>query len=199
MLSLVMLINRSGTMVIPFLSVYLTGTLGFSINQAGIILSCFGIGSMAGAILGGSATDRYGHFIVQTVSLIGGGILFMLLGFVSGFYAFIAMIMVLSVVYESLRPANASSVAGYAKPENVARAFSLNRMAINLGFSIGPALGGLLAAISYRWLFITDGAGCIIAGLYFFLYFRNRKGNPLPKHDHIHDTAPLLPAGLSFA
>jgi predicted MFS family arabinose efflux permease len=63
----------------------------------------------------------------------------------------------------------------YAKPENVSRAFSLNRMAINLGFSVGPALGGLLAAISFQLLFLADGITCIVAGLFFFLYFRNVK------------------------
>lgn len=173
-----MLINRSGTMVVPFLSVYLTDSLGFSVNQAGIILSCFGIGSMIGAVVGGSMTDKYGHFMVQTISLIGGGILFILLSSVSEFYLLLTGILLLSIVSESLRPANASSVAGYAKPENVARAFSLNRMAINLGFSVGPALGGILAALSYRWLFIADGTTCIMAGLFFFFYFRNMKGNP---------------------
>ena len=176
MLSVVMLINRSGTMVVPFLSVYLTSSLGFSVEQAGIILSCFGIGSMIGTFLGGSMTDRYGHFSVQIISLIGGGIMFIILAGIKSYYPLIAGIFFLSIISESLRPANASSVANYAKPENVARAFSLNRMAINLGFSIGPALGGLLAAISYRWLFITDGLTCITAGIFFFFYFRNRQG-----------------------
>ncbi len=164
-------------MVIPFLSVYLTGTLGFSIEKAGIILSCFGIGSMIGSFLGGSMTDRYGHFFVQVFSLIGGGLLFILLSEVTGYYSLIAGIIVLSIISESLRPANASSVASYAKPMNVPRAFSLNRMAVNLGFTVGPALGGVLAAISFRLLFITDGFTCIAAGIFFFIYFKNRKGD----------------------
>jgi predicted MFS family arabinose efflux permease len=136
---------------------------------------------MIGAFLGGSASDRYGHFIVQMVSLMGGGLMFILLSGVTGYYRLMIGIILLSIISESLRPANASSVAGYAKPENITRAFSLNRMAINLGFSIGPAIGGLLAAISYRWLFIADGLTCIAAGLFFFFYFRKRKGNPRQK------------------
>jgi predicted MFS family arabinose efflux permease len=178
MLAVVMLINRSGTMVVPFLSIYLTSSLGFSIDKAGIILTCFGIGSMTGAFLGGSLSDRYGHFIVQVTSLIGGGIIFILLSGITEYYKLLAGILILSVVSESLRPANSSSVASYARPENVARAFSLNRMAINLGFSIGPAVGGLLAAISYRWLFVADGVTCILAGLFFYFYFSGRKSNP---------------------
>jgi predicted MFS family arabinose efflux permease len=54
-------------------------------------------------------------------------------------------------------------------------------MAINLGFSIGPAIGGLLASIAYSWLFIADGTTCILAGIFFFIYFRNKKGYVPPK------------------
>lgn len=192
MLAVVMLINRSGTMVVPFLSVYLTDSLGFSVNQAGIMLSCFGIGSMVGAILGGTLTDRYGHFVVQTVSLAGGGIMFILLSSVTEYYSLLMGIFMLSAISESFRPANASSVAGYARPENVARAFSLNRMALNLGFSVGPALGGILAAISYRWLFIADGITSIAAGIFFFFYFRNMKGNPPRVHGHKSGYGPVF-------
>ncbi|MDZ7607285.1 MAG: MFS transporter [Cyclobacteriaceae bacterium] len=73
--------------------------------------------------------------------------------------------------------------------ENIARAFSLNRMAINLGFSIGPAIGGLLAGLSFKWLFIADGTTCIAAGIFFFFYFRNVKGHrPAERHAITEDT-----------
>jgi predicted MFS family arabinose efflux permease len=176
MLAVVMLINRSGTMVLPFLSIYLTSSLGFSVQQAGYVLSSFGIGSVVGSYLGGAISDRYGHFFVQFFSLIFSGILFILMSKVTEYFHLIAGIVVLSIIAESLRPANAASVSFYARPENVSRAFSLNRMAINLGFSIGPAIGGVLASIAYRWLFIADGTTCILAGIFFFIYFRNRKG-----------------------
>lgn len=175
MLGLVMLINRSGTMVLPFLGIYLTSALGFNLEQTGIILSCFGIGSMAGSFLGGWLTDKFGHFYVQFLSLVIGGIIFILLAN-EGYYQMAVGVLVLSTIAESFRPANTSSVSFYAKPENVSRAFSLNRMAINLGFSIGPAVGGLLAAISFKLLFVADGITCIAAALFFFIYFRNIKG-----------------------
>lgn len=195
MLAVVMLINRSGTMVLPFLSIYLTTSLGFSVQQAGYILSSFGIGSVIGSYLGGTFSDRYGHFFVQLFSLILSGILFFLLARVTEFYHLLAGIVILSIVAESLRPANAASVSFYAKPENVSRAFSLNRMAINLGFSIGPAIGGILASIAYRWLFIADGTTCILAGIFFFVYFRNRKGyepHKIPKVEGSRQAEPVL-------
>jgi len=52
-LSLVMFINRSGTMVVPFMTIYCTQQLNFSIVQAGFIMALFGGGSIAGAFSGG--------------------------------------------------------------------------------------------------------------------------------------------------
>lgn len=52
MLSIVMLINRSGSMVLPFLGVYMTDQLEFSIKESGIVLSFYGVGSVIGSWLG---------------------------------------------------------------------------------------------------------------------------------------------------
>src|SRR5688572_23492455 len=76
LLAVVMFINRSGAMVVPFLSVYLTESMGFTLRQAGILLSLFGVGSMCGTFLGGWLTDRIGHFKVQLGSLVFGGLWF---------------------------------------------------------------------------------------------------------------------------
>lgn len=177
MLALIMFINRSGSMVIPFMSIYLKDELNMSLTDAGILMAVFGIGSIMGSFLGGFLTDRIGHFKVQFISLITGGSMFFVLMFMKDFYSFLICILFLSTLLQMLPPANASSVSFYAKPENVTRAFALNRMALNLGFAIGPTMGGLIAAYSYDGLFIADGITCIAAGIVFWLYFRNKPGN----------------------
>lgn len=174
MLSLIMFINRCGTMVVPFLSIYLTASLGFTIEEAGYSLATFGVGSIIGTFLGGWLTDKIGNFKVQVFSLIGGGILFLIVLNLKTFTSFSIGIFFLSLISESLRPANAASVAHYAKPENITRAYALNRMALNLGFAIGPALGGFFAAISYKFLFVADGLTCMLSGIFFYFYFRNK-------------------------
>lgn len=181
MLSLVMFINRCGSMVIPFMSVYLTESLHFSLSQTRDVLVMFGFGSLIGSFLGGWLSDKIGHFYVQFLSLTIGGACFVGLSFVTTYEWLAISIFIVSMIYECLRPANASSISHYARPENVTRAFSLNRMAVNLGFSIGPVLGGILATISYQWLFWADGITCMTAGTLFYFYFRNRKGNELEK------------------
>lgn len=183
LLALIMLINRSGSMIIAFMGLYLKEELGFSLQETGSMIACYGIGSIVAAYLGGWLTDKIGHFKVQFFGLVLGGILCFVLMYMRDFYSFIITVFILAVVIDSIRPANATSVSFYAKPENITRAFALNRMAINLGFAIGPMVGGILAAISFKWLFIVDGATCIIAGVVFFIFFLNRKGNEKSKEE----------------
>lgn len=177
MLSIVMLINRIGAMVLPFLGIYMTTQLGFTLPQTGIVLSCFGIGAMAGSALGGWLTDQYGHFKVQLFSTLLSVPMFFLLSTLTTVVSLAIGVFVLSLITETFRPANSVSISVYAKPENITRSFSLNRMALNLGFSIGPALGGILAAISFKLLFYGNGIAAALAGLIFYFFFKNLKGN----------------------
>lgn len=175
MLSLVILINRTGAMVVPFLSVYMTQALGFSIKETGYVLSFFGLGAVTGSWLGGWLSDKFGFFRIQAISLFFIVPMYFILPELRTVESLAIGIFFLSVISDTFRPANSVAIAYYAKPENLTKAFSLNRMAINLGFSIGPALGGILASISYYWLFYGNALGSIIAGVVFYIYFNNRK------------------------
>jgi predicted MFS family arabinose efflux permease len=181
MLALVMFVNRVGAMVVPFLGIYMTESLHFSLRETGIVLSFFGFGSLTGSWLGGKLTDAKGHFKVQLGSLFLTVPLFFILPELKTAISLSIGVFVLSLIAESFRPANSVSIAYYAKPRNLTRALSLNRMAINLGFSIGPALGGLLAALSYNYLFYGNGITAMAAGLIFYFYFRSRRGHKIEK------------------
>ena len=174
MLALVMLINRSGSMVLPFLGVYMTAHLKFSIENTGIVLSFFGIGSVIGSWLGGFITDRIGEYKVQYLSLLLSVPLFCLIPLFKTEAGVALIILLQSIVSDSFRPANSVAITKYAKPENITRAFSLNRMAVNLGFSIGPALGGILSAISYDFLFYSNAFAALMAGLLYISFFYKR-------------------------
>ncbi|WP_288460737.1 MFS transporter [uncultured Chryseobacterium sp.] len=174
MLALVMLINRAGSMVLPFLGVYMTDHLKFSIENTGVVLSFFGIGSVIGSWLGGFITDRIGEYRVQYLSLLLSVPLFCMIPLFKTEIGVAAIILLQSIVSDSFRPANSVAITKYAKPENITRAFSLNRMAINLGFSIGPALGGILSAISYEFLFFSNAFTALVAGILYIVFFRKR-------------------------
>lgn len=186
MLALVMLLNRTGAMVIPFLAVYVTKELHFTKIEAGIVLSTFGIGSVIGSLLGGWLTDKIGSFRVQSFSLFLSAPIFALIPQFTTLNGIAGIILLLSIIAEAFRPSNSASISLYAKPENITRAFSLNRMAINLGFSFGPAMGGLLATISYSWLFYGNAVGAFVTGIVFYGYFRFRRKNR--KSLVIHET-----------
>lgn len=195
LLALVMLINRMGSMVIPFLGIYMSSELNFTKSQVGLVLGCFGIGSVCGSWLGGWLTDKLGNFKVQTMSLLLVIPLFLILPLFRTFEGLAGMIFILSLVADTFRPANSVSVARYAKPENITRAYSLNRMAVNLGFSIGPALGGFLAKFSYDWIFYGNAIAAGMAAVVFIYFFSNRKRNePTENNSPVLDTPKVATA-----
>lgn len=157
LLAFITFINRAGTMVIPFLSLYLTKSRGFSLEQVGWILTFFGLGSVAGSWLGGKLVDTIGHYKTMTGSLILSSVLFLLLQFPTTFWGICAGIFLVMMVADMFRPAVFVAISAYSKPENRTRSVTLIRLAINLGFSAGPALGGLIIATSgYSGLFWVD-------------------------------------------
>lgn len=166
LLSSVMLVNRSGTMVFPFMTIYLTQpSMGYSIGQAGAVIGIFGLGAVCGGWLGGRLTDRIGFHRVQLVTLTGGGLLFVLLGQMKSYPLICGCSFLLAVVNDSFRPANSTAIAAYSKEENRTRSFSLNRLAVNLGWAVGGAIGGILASINFHLLFWVDGTTNLLAAL----------------------------------
>lgn len=162
-------------MVLPFLSLYLKDELNLGIDDVAFILTMFGFGSLVGSYLGGHLTDKIGTFAVQFWSLLLTAAGFLVIAHLRSVTDLAISFFAITVISDSFRPANAAAVAKHAKPENLTRAYSLNRMAINLGFAIGPAVGGLLAAISYEWLFYVDAISCAAAAIVFALYFYKRR------------------------
>ncbi len=150
-------------MVLPFMTLYLTQRLGYKMSQAGFIMALWGVGSICGGFIGGRLTDKLGSYYIQLFTLIGGGLLFLVLGQMKEYLPICITTFILSFVNESFRPANSAAIAHYSKPENRTRSYSLNRLSINLGWAAGGALGGFIASKNYHLLFIIDGLTNIAA------------------------------------
>lgn len=170
LLSAVMLINRAGTMVLPFMTLYMTENQGESISRAGYVMTLFGAGAICGALIGGKLTDRFNFYYIQLFALLGGGIMFFVLGQVDSYPAICVCAFLLSTINEAFRPANAAAIAHYSSEKNRTRSYSLNRLAINLGWAFGGALGGFIASKSYDLLFIIDGCTNIAAAACLWLF-----------------------------
>ncbi|MBD2700857.1 MFS transporter [Spirosoma sp. BT702] len=166
----VMLINRCGTMVLPYMSLYLTQHLHYSVTDAGIVMAVYGSGAFVGTFIGGRLTDRYGFYYVQLLSLLFSGAALLTLQFITNFYLLCASVFLFTLLGDAFRPANQAAIAHYSEPETRTRAFSFNRLAINLGWAVGGGLGGWLASINYGLLFWTDGLTCLLAGIVLWVF-----------------------------
>jgi predicted MFS family arabinose efflux permease len=195
LLSVVMLINRSGTMVVPFMTLYLTSKeMHRSLTEAGVVMGLFGLGAMIGAYFGGKITDKSGFYKVQLGTLVFGGILFMILGQIKSYPLICLFTFLLSLVNEAFRPANSAAVAFYSNVKNRTRSYSLNRLAINLGWAVGASIGGIIAGINYELLFWIDGTSNLLAAALLVIFLRPQK---LPLREVITEEAG--PAGSAYA
>ena len=129
-------------------------------------MTSFGIGSLVGSWLGGYLTEKIGYYKTMYASLIFTGIMFFAVQFLTSFASFCIGIFLVMLIADTFRPAMFVAVSAYSKPENKTRSISLIRLAINLGFAGGPAIGGIIIATSgYASLFWIDAITCIAAGI----------------------------------
>jgi len=208
-LAFVTFVNRAGTMILPFLSRYLNEELNFTLENVGIILSFFGVGSLVGHYLGGIMTDRLGFYNVMVRSLLITGFLFIGLQFVTTFWALCFSVFFIMSIADMFRPALFVSLKAYSKPENQTRSLALVRLAINLGFVFGPVIGGILIVRSgYVAMFWIDGLTCILSTILFVLLVKKKEIHNLKEKEEalnkdkkfsiIKDKPYLIFLGISF-
>ncbi|RPI71144.1 MAG: MFS transporter [Ignavibacteriales bacterium] len=171
------LINRAGTMVLPFLTLYLTSTRNTTAAEAGLVIAVYGLGALFTAPVMGRISDKIGALKVMRGSLIFSGIAIFIFSFIKDYYLILFTVFIWSVLNEAFRPANLSLISEVVDPAQRRTAFALNRLAINLGMSIGPVAGGFLSLINFSLLFYVDAFTAIAAGVY-LIYI---KFNPPPK------------------
>jgi len=157
------------------MTIYLTQELNWTITQAGLAMSTFGLGSVTGAFIGGWLTDRVGYYPTMFWALLIGGLSFFVLAEMTSFYPYCITVYIVSTINDAFRPANMASLGAYSTPENQNRSLSLIRLAINLGFAIGAGVAGIVAEyFGFKFLFIMDGITCILAAFYFRLVLKEK-------------------------
>ncbi len=184
------LINRAGTMALPFLTLYLVRGLGWSPSRAGAMLALYGLVAIIVAPLAGRLCDRWGTNRMMTWTLLASGAAMLSFPFARSNGAVVAMIVLWAVPTEAFRPAGMAAVAESTPPEMRKQANALHRLAVNLGMSVGPALGGFLAAASYRWLWWGNAATSLAAAA-----FLARALPPPPASSEPGEAQPLLSLG----
>ncbi|MDB4874517.1 MAG: major facilitator superfamily 1 transporter [Gemmatimonadetes bacterium] len=178
------LVNRAGMMALPFLVLYLTKYLGVSASLAGLAITTYGIGGLITGPIAGRLCDRLGTFTVMRASLALTGVILLLIPLAHDFRLVVVLTFLWAVAADAVRPATLSGLTETVPPEQRKAAIALNRLSANLGMSIGPAVGGFLAMVSFPMLFVVDGVTSLAAAgvLSALLWYRARNAAPrLPR------------------
>jgi predicted MFS family arabinose efflux permease len=180
-------VNRAGAMVVPFLSLYLGSRFGYSVGEAGRLVSVYGLGAVLGSLAGGRLCDLLGPVRVQIATLLAAGVWMWLLTLAESPLWLGIGVFVLGVLNDSFRPGNITAVGASCPPHLRRKALSLNRLALNAGWAVGPTVGGYLANADYRWLFAADGATCVLAAVFLWFVLRGRALDLPPARPADHD------------
>jgi predicted MFS family arabinose efflux permease len=152
-------------MVLPFLTLYLTVDRRFSASSAGLALTIYGVAAIIIAPLSGRLSDRLGGLRIIKLSLILSGTILFIFPFAHSLTRIFILCGLWAIAAEAFRPPSMSIIGNLAGPSHRKAAFALSRLAINLGMSIGPVVGGFLAMHSFKLLFYVDGTTSILAGV----------------------------------
>lgn len=157
------MINAAGLFIFPLLTLILTKKIGLASEETGFIIMLVGLIFIPANLIGGKLTDLYGRkkLIVGFETM--GGLLYILCGFLEPSMTQVYLILAASFFFGMAEPANTSLIADVTTPENRAGAYSLSYLGFNVGFAIGPILGGLLFENHYHWIFFGDVFSLLIA------------------------------------
>lgn len=158
-------------MFLPFLILYLTKDMGATPSVAGGVFALFGVGALAAGPFAGRLADRFGPVRMMRISLVLSGVLLSFVPLARTLPSIAVLTLLVAVVNEAFRPASLSVTSHLAPPGQRRAAFALLRLSANLGMSIGPAVGGFLAAVSWPALFLVDGATSLLAAATLALFF----------------------------
>lgn len=168
------LVTSAGfAMVIPFLSIYFHLELGMSMSAIGVFFGVTSVLRAAPQPFVGWLSDRIGRVSIMGWSQILRSFTFAGVGVAivtdSGFWVIAAIISANYILGAFLHPAANAMVAELVPKEDRISAFGLLRIAGNLGWAIGPAVGGILAHQSYGALFFVAAGIMFVSGLYFLI------------------------------
>lgn len=181
----IVLATAGGSMIWPFLTIYASGKLDLPLSKVATLISINAGTGLISSLVAGTLADRIGRKVVMNFSLTLNGIAYFLLMYADT-YAQFAGLMVLVGLSNPLYQVGADAMLADMIPsEKRTDAYSINRIANNAAFALGPAIGGFLAVRSYDLAFYCAGLGFLsYSVLLFFLAKETLVVTPKPASSH---------------
>lgn len=168
-------VNRFGVFVVPFLTLFITRN-GNTAAQAGYAAAAYSLGGFVAAWLGGWMADRLGRNVTMAVSSLAGAVCMLCMSQAVDWRVLALLAFITGVINEAGHPASAALVQDIVPPEHRVMAYAVQRFAINLAWSLGPATAGFLAEHSFFWLFAVDATTSAFFGIIAWVFLpRGRK------------------------
>lgn len=174
------LMNQIGNMAFVFLLVYMSQYMGFSLTRASMAFVAFSASTLISGLFGGSLIDKLGAANIMNGTLFVNSLVLIVFPHLHGYYYIILMCMLWGAAFGLYRPASSTFISQLSTPGMHKISFSVFRLAINLGMSIGPMAGGYLATYSFPWVFTVNGITNLLAGIILFLGLSRAARQPIP-------------------
>jgi MFS family permease len=181
-----------GALIFPFFALYITSKFNVGMTDVGVLFAAFSVSSFAGNAVGGAVTDRFGRKGIIIFGLIASSFSTVAMGLINSFHAFFFLALFVGILSDVAGPAQQAMVADILPEEKRADGYGIIRIAFNLSVVIGPAIGGLLAARSYLWLFLSDAAISLLTVVLILIFLPETK-------PAAHPDAPQESIGRTFA
>jgi MFS family permease len=152
------LVNRAASFVAVFLALHLTQELGIAESTAGWIVGCWGFGSWLASPVAGALTDRVGRRPTMLFGLMGNCLVVLALAFTRDIGVLFVLAFLGGATQQFYFPASNAAIADVVPAADRQRAYGLIYWALNLGLTIGYAIGGLVPG-RYLWLLFVADAG----------------------------------------
>lgn len=166
-------VNRAGTFLIPFLTMYLTSKRGFSELAATSGAALCGAGSVVAALVGGHLADQIGRRRVMLLSLFGNAGVLLVFGFLHSPWTMLPALFLFSLLADMYRPAVQAMLSDLVEPERRSLSFGLMYTALNLGFGVGAWAGGKISSrLGFQWMFAIDASTSLVYGVIILVMIR---------------------------
>jgi MFS family permease len=155
------------SMVVPFVSLYFHEELGIPMSVVGAFFLATAVLRSAFQAYAGDLSDRTGRVRLMVAGQAGRGAVFGVMAVAVALrlnFWIASGILALSYIAGSFfQPVANAAVSDLVDREHRLEAFSLLRVANNLGWGVGPMLGGFVSEIGYAWLFVLGGLASAVS------------------------------------